>query len=215
MEKKNEVKTLFINDEAVNYEMRCLNSTINEARLVKQYLGDRDLLVTPATIIQACNRQFNTIIELSKAPELKEMMDFEAKVGRNEILSEMTMQRINAKANELNAKLLAGLPQMGQFAKHYLKYINFETMEVLPGVKAEFIEKHSIKADAEIVEKHEQLVNSLNYFFTLFPDQDTRHIFERLVRLDVPNRKASLKLDIHDPQKLVLDFVSLRMNDKI
>lgn len=208
-------KTLYVNNEAVEFEMTALQNTLFEVKRIKKYLIDSDLLVTPGTIAQACEKQFNIIIELSKEPEIKEMQDFEAKVGFNAVLSEMTMQRIQSKADALNQKLLAKLPPMGAFAKHYLQYIDFFKLEIVPGVREIFTEKHTLKADAEMVTQHENLVNSLNYFFKLYPDHSINIILERLYKIDSYNRKCEMKLDYYDPQKIARDWIQLRANNML
>lgn len=208
-------KTIFVNNEAVEFEMNELAKTLQEAKRVKQYLIDSELLTTPETILQACNRQFNTIVGLSKEPELKAMQDFNNKVGSNDILNEMTLQRINEKAEKLNQKLLAGLPAMGQWAKHYLQYINCESMSIVDGVREIFTEKHSINVDIETAKQHENLINAFNYFFQLHPDNSIRVILERLYKIDEYKRTCELKLDYFDPQKIVQNWISLRVNNMI
>jgi hypothetical protein len=206
---------IYTNFEAVEFEMTALNNTLNEVKRVKQYLIDMEALVTPETILQASNRQFNTIIALSKEPELKKMHDFNEKVGSNDILNEMTMERINAKAEALNQKLLAGLPAMGQWAKHYLQYINCDTMQIVPGVRETFIEKHSIKADAETATYHQNLINSINYYLAKYPNHNPKVIFERLYKINEFTRNCEMLLDWYDPQKIFRDFVSLRANNQL
>ncbi|MFZ4581539.1 MAG: hypothetical protein ACOYM7_02710 [Paludibacter sp.] len=209
-------KTLYVNNEAVEFEMTALQNTLNEVKRVKNYLIDSDLLITPGTILQACEKQFNTIIALSKEPEMQKMYDFNEKVGSNDILNEMTLQRINEKGEALNQKLLAGLPPMGKLAKHYLQYINCETMEIVPGVREIFIEKHSIKVDAEMAQQHENLINALNYFFELYPEQPTNLIMERLFKkIGLYEREIEMDLYYYDSQKLCRDWVQLRANNML
>jgi hypothetical protein len=206
---------IYTNFEAVEFEMTALNNTLNEVKRVKQYLIDCEVLVTPETILQACNKQFNTIIALSKEPELIKMQNFNEKVGTNDILSEMTMQRINEKGEAFNQKLLAGLPPMGQWAKHYLQYINCDTMQIVPGVRETFIQKHSIKADAEMFTQHQNLVNALNYFFELYPDTNTKVLMERLFEVDFIKRTCNMNLFLYDSQKFCRDWISLRVNNML
>ena len=208
-------KTLYVNIEAVEFEMTALQNTLNEVKRVKQYLIDAEVLTTPETIIQACRGQFHTIIALSKEPELKEMQDFEAKVGYNAVLSEMTLQRINEKAEKLNQKLLAGLPQMNKNANFYLQYINCESMSIVDGVREVFIDKHSIKVDIQTANHLENLVNSLNYFFQLHPNHSIKVILERLYRIDEFKRICEPKLDYFDQQNIVRNWISLRVNNQL
>ena len=208
-------KTLFVNMAAVEWELNEIQKTLQDVKRVKQYLIDSDVLVTPETILQGCRGQFHAIIALSKEPELKAMQDFNSKVGSNEILNEMTMQRINEKGEKLNQKLLSGLPAMGQWAKHYLQYINCESMSIVDGVREIFTEKHSIKADIETVTHLENLVNSINYFFQLYPTHSIKVILERLYRIDEFKRTCEMKLDYFDPEKIVRDWISLRVNNML
>lgn len=208
-------KTLYVNIEAVQWEMNELAKTLQDVKKIKQYLIDAELLTTPETILQACNRQFNTIIALSKEPELKAMQDFNNKVGSNDILNEMTLQRINEKAEKLNEKLIAGLPAMGQWAKHYLQYINCENMSIVDGVREILTDKHSLKVDIQTANHLENLVNSLNYFFQLHPDHSIKVILERLYRIDEFKRICEIKLDYFDQQNIVRNWISLRANNML
>ncbi len=208
-------KTIFVNMDAVEFEMAEIQKTLLEVKRVKQYLIDMEVLVTPETILQACNKQFNTITALSKEPEIQKMYAFNEKVGTNEILNEMTMERINAKAEVLNQKLLGGLPAMGQWAKHYLQYINCDTMQIVAGVREIFIEKHSIKADAEMFTQHQNLVNALNYFFELYPDTNTKVLMERLFEVDFFKRTCNMNLFLYDSQKFCRNWISLRVNNML
>ena len=213
--KMEKTKTIFVNNGAIAYELAALNTTLIEAKKVKKYLEDSDVLVTPETILQACRNQFNSIVAASKEPELQAMQAFNDKVGSNEILNEMTLQRINEKGEKLNQKLLAGLPKMGINAKHYLQFISMGTMEIVPGVREVLTEKHSLKADAEMVTHHESIVNGLNYFLEKYPNQPIKVILERLYRVDEFNRKAELKLDNYDPQNICRDWIGLRANNML
>jgi hypothetical protein len=205
---------LFTNEDAVNYEMTELNKVINEVKAVKEYLISSEVLVSDLTIEQACNKSFDAIIEDFKSKEVEKLSAFEKQFGTMAAITGNSEARLNEEAEKLRAKLLSGLPPIHYQSYHYWEYIDFDTMEVKQGIdKKFFIDKHSIKVDAETAKHHQNAVEALKFFLDKFPDYNTEVVLGLMLKRNYFERTVELNLDAYDYNKQIRNFVYNRINE--
>lgn len=193
--------SIFTDQNAVSFEMQNLSTALNEAKAVKQWLIDSNVLCTPESIKGACTGDFNPIVSNYIKVEKKKLTDATKKSGLS-VLFEAGNDAIKKNAENLRSILIATRPKTSYFSQNYWKYLDFETMEVASEYnEAYFVEKNSIKIDSEQAKHIENLIDALNFFDIAPP------IIGKLFRYDMNSRKYSVKPEFFDSNN-ILNFVS-------
>ena len=194
-------KNLFTDSTAVSFEMQNLATALYEAKAVKQWLTDSNVLCTAESIKGACTGDFNPIVSNYIEVEKKKLTDATKKSGLS-VLFEAGNDAIKKNAENLRSILIATRPKTSYFSQNYWKYLDFETMEVASEYnEAYFVEKNSIKIDSEQAKHIENLIDALNFFDIAPP------IIGKLFRYDMNSRKYSVKPEFFDSNN-ILNFVS-------
>ena len=207
---------LYTNEQAAAYEMAAVETALQDAKAVKNYLTDKGALCTPQTIEQACRKTFDTIVDNFLDIEKRKLAEFEEKFGILALISGNSEGRLQAAAEKLRSDLLAGLPTFDYFSPNYWQCIDFESMSIKPEFNMQYFEhKNSIVVPTEAAKHQSNLFNALTYFMEKRPNWSLEVIVNRLVkRKELFGRDIEMSLEAFDFDGKVRNKYSELINEK-
>lgn len=203
MKTKNEnVVTLLDN---VAYEMKCLEVAKGEANKIKAYLIKSDVLCTPQTIREACNKQFKTIGSDFKQKELAKIAAFEKQFGKIASLDLDSEARINLTVKDFINDLFRGLPAISFLSANYFDYLDYSGAEITVLAeynKAYFEKKHSIV----VLPEHLEAIKCINDMFKKsgLPAHNFINKFFKFTE----NKTFEINLDLYDTDSKIRNFIA-------
>ncbi len=205
--------SIYQNLDAAKFELNQLEITLTEAKAVKNYLIEKDVLCTPEAIKAACSRNFDSVIEHFIQSEKAKLTAFEKQFGVIALLTGNTEERLKESADKLRADLMAGMPKISYLSMYYFDMIDFDTLEISPEYNKKYFEqKNSIQVAPEAAKHQKNLVDALNYFATV-SDLDLNVLFRRLVNVKGFEREYSANLEFFDFNKEIRNFVENKIQE--